>query len=126
MADLPEIWREKMKDYLGVVPESDADGVLQDVHWSGGSFGYFPSYSLGNIYAAQFRNTLQKQMPNYEEEVRRGNLGVIKDWLNENIHRHGKMLQPADIVQQVTGEAIDSKYLVQYFKEKYGALYGIS
>lgn len=126
VADLPEIWREKMQDYLGVVPDSDANGVLQDVHWSGGDFGYFPSYSLGNIYAAQFRHTLQKELPSYEEEVRRGNLGIIKDWLNEKIHRHGKMLQPAEIVQQLTGEPIDSKYLVAYFKEKYGALYGIS
>lgn len=125
VADLPEIWREKMRDYLGVVPENDADGVLQDVHWSDGSFGYFPSYSLGNIYAAQFRHALKRDLPHYEDEVRRGNLGVIKNWLNENIHKHGKLLRPAEIVQQVTGEPITSKYLVDYFREKYVPLYGL-
>ncbi|MDQ0190010.1 carboxypeptidase M32 [Alicyclobacillus cycloheptanicus] len=125
VADLPGIWRDKMKEYLGVVPGNDAEGVLQDVHWSGGSFGYFPTYALGNIYAAQFRNALQKAIPDYLEHVRRGNLGVIKQWLNDNIHRHGKMLKPAQIVEQVTGEAIDSKYLVAYLKEKFGQLYGV-
>jgi carboxypeptidase Taq len=121
--DLPELWREKMKDYLGIVPETDAEGVLQDVHWSGGSFGYFPSYSLGNIYAAQFRNTLAKEIPDYMEQVRNGNLLVIKEWLNEKVHKHGKMLTPAEIVKHVTGEEIDSKYLVAYLHEKFDALY---
>lgn len=123
--DLPEIWREKMHDYLGVVPDSDADGVLQDVHWSDGSFGYFPSYSLGNIYAAQFRHALSKAIPNYEDEVQKGNLTIIKNWLNDNIHRYGKMLEPAEIVQKVTGEPITSKYLVAYFHEKFAPLYGL-
>lgn len=125
VADLPEIWREKMKEYLGIVPNSDADGVLQDVHWSDGSFGYFPTYSLGNIYAAQFRHALSQAIPNYEEEVRRGNLRVVKEWLNQNIHQYGKTLLPSEIVQKVTGEPITSKYLVDYFQEKFGSLYGI-
>lgn len=125
VADLPEIWREKMKEYLGVVPEDDARGVLQDVHWSGGDFGYFPSYSLGNIYAAQFRNTLSKEMPNYMDHVRSGNIRVIKEWFTEKIHKHGKMLTPVEIVKDVTGEAIDSRYLVQYFHEKFDPLYDL-
>lgn len=126
VADLPGIWREKMQDYLGVTPPDDAHGVLQDVHWSGGDFGYFPSYSLGNIYAAQFRNTLAKEIPNYMEHVRDGNLQVIKSWFNEKIHKHGRMLTPGELVKGVTGEDIDSKYLVQYFHEKFSPLYDLA
>jgi carboxypeptidase Taq len=126
VADLPGIWREKMQDYLGVTPPDDAHGVLQDVHWSGGDFGYFPSYSLGNIYAAQFRNTLAKEIPNYMEDVRDGNLQVIKSWFNEKIHKHGRMLTPGELVKGVTGEDIDSKYLVQYFHEKFSPLYDLA
>ncbi|WP_026964499.1 carboxypeptidase M32 [Alicyclobacillus pomorum] len=125
VADLPELWREKMKEYLGIIPETDAEGVLQDMHWSGGLFGYFPSYSLGNIYAAQFRNALAKEVPDFMEQVRKGELSGICEWLQNKIHRHGKLLQPADIVQQVTGEPINAKYLVSYLKEKFSPLYGM-
>ncbi|MCL6632206.1 MAG: carboxypeptidase M32 [Alicyclobacillus herbarius] len=125
VADLPAVWREKMQEYLGVTPSNDAEGVLQDVHWSGGSFGYFPSYALGNIYAAQFAHALAKDIPDYMEQVRRRNLLPIKQWLNEHIHRFGKMLEPKEIVQQVTGEAIDAKYLIGYLKDKFSALYNL-
>jgi len=124
--DLPEIWREKMQDYLGVTPDNDADGVLQDVHWSDGSFGYFPSYSLGNIYAAQFADAMEKAIPDCWAQVAQGELSAVKAWLNDNIHRHGKMLRPAEIVQQVTGMGIDASYLVQYLKQKYTDIYGLS
>jgi carboxypeptidase Taq len=125
VAELPGIWREKMQEYLGVTPANDAEGVLQDVHWSGGSFGYFPSYSLGNIYAAQFANALKRDIPDYMEQVRQGHLLGIKQWLNEHIHRHGRMLEPKEIVKQVTGENIDAKYLIAYLKDKYTALYNL-
>ncbi|GGJ01798.1 carboxypeptidase M32 [Alicyclobacillus cellulosilyticus] len=125
VADLPEAWRAKMQEYLGIVPPNDALGVLQDVHWSGGDFGYFPSYALGNLYAAQFRATLQREVPGVWEEVRRGNLGVVKAWLNEKIHRFGKLLTPGDIVQQVTGEPLDARYWTAYLDEKYRPIYGI-
>lgn len=123
VADLPELWREKMKEYLGVVPETDSLGVLQDVHWSGGSFGYFPSYALGYIYSAQFRNTLAKEMPDFREKVAAGRVLEIREWLKGKIHRHGKMLTPAEIVKSVTGEEINAKYLVSYLHEKYDPLY---
>jgi carboxypeptidase Taq len=125
VADLPAVWREKMKDYLGIEPADDATGVLQDVHWAGGMFGYFPSYSLGNIYAAQFRHTLAKEMPDYMERVRQGDMMAIKGWLNDKIHQYGRLLTPREIVQKVTGEDINSKYLVDYLHEKYDALYGL-
>lgn len=123
VADLPEVWRSKMKEYLGVVPETDSQGVLQDVHWAGGSFGYFPSYALGYIYSAQFRHALAKEMPDFRERIRSGNVLDVRQWLKENIHRHGKMLTPREIVKSVTGEEIDSRYLVDYLNEKYLPLY---
>lgn len=123
VVDLPDVWREMARDYLGIVPQDDAHGVLQDIHWLGGDFGYFPSYSLGNIYAAQFRNTMLKEVPDFHEHVRNGELDTVKTWLNEKIHTYGRMLEPAEIVRQVTGEELRSKYLVSYFKEKYGDIY---
>lgn len=125
VADLPRVWAEKYEEYLGITPPNDADGVLQDVHWSGGMFGYFPSYSLGNIYAAQFEHVIRKEIANYEALIREGNLKPIKDWLVEKIHRHGKLLTPAEILKQVTGEEINSKYLVAYLQTKFGAIYGL-
>lgn len=121
--DLPEIWRAKMEDYLGITPPDDAHGVLQDVHWSGGDFGYFASYSLGNIYAAQFRNQMLKEIPDLDDVIRRGELHVIKSWLNERIHRVGRMESPSEIVRRVTGEEINSKYLVSYLQEKFTEIY---
>jgi carboxypeptidase Taq len=123
VADLPRLWNEKYQEYLGIEPDSNATGVLQDVHWSGGMFGYFPSYSLGNIYAAQFTNALKKDIPNIDELVSQGNLAPIKAWYGEKIHKYGKLLTPAEIVKQVTGEEITSKYLVEYLTEKYQQIY---
>jgi carboxypeptidase Taq len=125
VAELPGVWREKMKEYLGIVPETDSEGVLQDVHWSGGSFGYFPSYALGYIYSAQFRNTLAKEMPDFRDRIRAGEVLAIREWLREKIHRHGKMLTPKEIVRSVTGEDINAKYLVSYLHEKYDPLYNL-
>ncbi|MCL6548589.1 MAG: carboxypeptidase M32 [Alicyclobacillus sp.] len=125
VADLPGAWREKMREYLGLEPATDAEGVLQDVHWSGGDFGYFPSYALGNIYAAQFRTALARDIPDYLQHVREGRMEPIKAWLNDRIHRHGKLLQPREIVRQVTGEDVNPAHLVAYFKEKFAPLYGL-
>ncbi|WP_127585589.1 carboxypeptidase M32 [Paenibacillus koleovorans] len=121
--DLPEAWNRKYKDYLGVEPANDGEGVLQDVHWSGGSFGYFPSYSLGNMYAAQIRNTLKQQMPDFEDKIERGELLPIKEWLVERIYKYGKSLTPSEIIQSVTGEPLNPAYLVAYFEEKYKDIY---
>ncbi|MCL6636493.1 MAG: carboxypeptidase M32 [Alicyclobacillus sp.] len=125
VADLPGLWREKMREYLGVEPDADATGVLQDVHWSGGDFGYFPSYALGNLYAAQFRSALARDLPDYREQVRRGELGGILAWLREHIHRYGKTRTPAELVQQVTGQPLRADDLVAYLHEKFRPLYGL-
>ncbi|MCS7464438.1 carboxypeptidase M32 [Paenibacillus doosanensis] len=123
VADLPEVWNEKYKEYLGVVPANDGEGVLQDVHWAGGSFGYFPSYALGNMYAAQIEHTLRKQLAGYDELIESGNLLPIKDWLTDRIYRYGKALSPNEIIMQVTGEELNPDYLVQYFAKKFGDIY---
>lgn len=121
--DLPEIWNKKYEEYLGVKPENDAQGVLQDVHWSGGSFGYFPSYALGYMYAAQLKNAMIKDLPNYDELVEQGELLPIKEWFTEHIHKFGKMKKPLDILKDVTGEELNANYLIDYLYEKYSNVY---
>ncbi|OCT14212.1 peptidase M32 [Paenibacillus pectinilyticus] len=125
VADLPAAWNAKYEEYLGVTPPNDGEGVLQDVHWSGGAFGYFPSYALGNMYAAQFTNTLRKELPNFDSLIAEGNLAPIKEWLTEKVYQHGKLLTPNEIIQNVTGEALNPDYLVAYLEEKYTKVYGI-
>jgi carboxypeptidase Taq len=124
--DLPRIWNEKMQEYIGIAPKSDAEGVLQDVHWSGGSFGYFPSYALGYIYAAQLKNAMQKEIPEFDEIVEAGNLSPIKEWLTTNIHQYGKMKKPIEILEQVTGEGLNPDYLIEYFNKKYSEVYRLT
>ncbi|MCY9657326.1 carboxypeptidase M32 [Paenibacillus anseongense] len=125
VADLPAAWNAKYEEYLGVTPANDGEGVLQDVHWSGGAFGYFPSYALGNMYAAQFTQTLRKELPAFESLIAEGNLAPIKEWLTEKVYKHGKLLTPNEIIRQVTGEELNPEYLVQYLEEKYKSVYGI-
>lgn len=125
VSELPHIWNEKMKDYLGITPENDEFGVLQDVHWSGGSFGYFPSYSLGNLYAAQLEHAMRKDLPNYEELIRIGEFAKIKNWMTEKVHQYGKLLSPNEILVNATGESLNSIYLTDYLENKYRNLYQI-
>jgi carboxypeptidase Taq len=123
--DLPRIWNDKYEQYLGIRPENDAQGVLQDVHWAGGSFGYFPSYALGYMYAAQFKNAMLKDLPDYEELLEQGNLQPIKEWMTEKVHKHGKMKKPLEILTDVTGEGLNAQYLVDYLYDKYNKVYHI-
>ncbi|MCS7217098.1 MAG: carboxypeptidase M32 [Candidatus Bipolaricaulota bacterium] len=121
--DLPERWNAAMKAYLGVVPPDDAKGVLQDVHWSGGAFGYFPSYALGNLYAAQFMEKLQEAQPNLWDEVRKGQFQNVLSWLRQNIHRYGRMYFPEELCQKVTGEKLSPEPFLRYLREKYALVY---
>lgn len=124
--DLPRIWNEKYEQYLGIKPDSDATGVLQDVHWSGGSFGYFPSYALGYMYAAQLKNALLKELPNFDELLEEGNLIPIKEWFTKNVHQYGKMKKPLEILTEVTGEGLNANFLTEYLYDKYGKVYQLS
>ncbi|PEZ05683.1 carboxypeptidase M32 [Bacillus sp. AFS018417] len=121
--DLPSVWNEKMENYLGIRPENDAQGVLQDVHWAGGDFGYFPSYALGYMYAAQFKHKMLEDIPNFDELLEEGNVAPIREWLTKNIHRYGKMKKPLEILQDVTGEGLNANYLADYLERKYKGIY---
>lgn len=117
--DLPEAWNELYKEYLGLDVPSNAKGVLQDVHWAGGSFGYFPSYALGLIYAAQLTESLRQDLPHFDSLVADADFEPIKKWLEENVHRHGKRMTPNELIQQITGNDISVKPLIRYLTEKY-------
>jgi carboxypeptidase Taq len=120
--DLPEIWNSKMEEYLGIVPESDSQGVLQDIHWSGGDFGYFPSYALGYMYAAQFHAKMQESLDT-DSLIEKGDFAPIKEWLTEQIHQYGKAKKPLELLQDVTGEGLNPNHLVSYLTEKYSKIY---
>jgi len=122
-ADLPEAWNDKMEELFGIRPSHDGEGVLQDVHWPGGAFGYFPSYALGYVYAAQLKHAMLQDLPEFDELLEEGRLASIKDWLTENVHKHGKAKKPLDIIQKATGEKVNADYLIQYLTNKYSAVY---
>ncbi|URM34344.1 carboxypeptidase M32 [Cytobacillus firmus] len=124
--DLPAIWNEKYEQYLGVKPDNNGEGVLQDVHWAGGSFGYFPSYALGYMYAAQLKNSMLKDLPNYDELLEEGNLMPIKEWFTKNVHQFGKMKKPLEILNEVTGEGLNAQHLIDYLYDKYGKVYQLN
>jgi carboxypeptidase Taq len=124
--DLPEVWNEKMQEYLGVVPSNNGEGVLQDVHWAGGAFGYFPSYALGYMYAAQLKKAMLKDLPNFDKLVEDGQLKTIKEWLTNNIHQYGKLKKPLEILHDVTGEGLNAEHLISYLEEKYRSVYRLS
>jgi carboxypeptidase Taq len=122
--DLPEIWNEKMEEYLGIKPSNNREGVLQDVHWSAGLMGYFPSYALGNVYAAQIYDAMEKDM-DINVILKNGELYKIKDWLNDKIHKYGKLKSPEELIMDITGEGLNAKYFVDYLKGKYSDIYEI-
>ena len=121
---LPELWADKYEEYLGIRPENAAQGVLQDIHWSQGSFGYFPSYALGSAFGAQIYYHMKQEM-DFEGLLQDGKVDVIREYLRENIHQYGKLKDSRKILRDVTGEDFDPKYYVQYLKEKYGKLYRV-
>lgn len=122
--NLPEVWDKKMKEYLGIVPETDREGVLQDVHWACGLIGYFPSYALGNVYAAQLYNTMKRDMA-VDYLLENGKLDRIKGWLRDKIHIYGKLRETGELIQEITGEEFEPKYYIEYLKEKYSKIYDL-
>jgi len=122
--DLSGAWNAKMKELLGVVPPDDASGCLQDVHWSAGLFGYFPSYALGNIYASQFWAAMKKELPDIDTRIEAGDLASLLLWLRSNIHAQGATLLPGELLQRVTGSSLDPAHFVSYLNQKYSRIYG--
>ncbi len=123
VADLPEAWKELSRDIIGLTPRNDAEGVLQDVHWSGGAFGYFPSYCLGNMMAAQLWYALRDDLPDLDDHIGAGQFAAIRDWLREKIHRHGRRFDTDELTRRATGGALGPEALLRYLKERYAPLY---
>jgi carboxypeptidase Taq len=123
VSDLPAAWNEKMKEYFGIVPPNDTLGCLQDIHWSLGDFGYFPTYALGNLFAAQFFRTFAKKFPDWTERVSQGELHFIREWLKMNIHRFGRMYNAEELVKKVTGKPLSETAYCSYLKKKYTEIY---
>ena len=121
--DLPQAWRNEARELIGLEPKDDRTGVLQDVHWSDGSFGYFPSYCLGNMIAAQLWAKVRAVRPGIEEEFARGEFGWLLGWLREQVHTQARRFGTLELVRRVTGEELSPRHLVAYLRERYGALY---
>ncbi len=121
--DIPEIWNAKMKEYLNVVPENHKQGCLQDVHWSFGGFGYFPTYSLGKLYGAMFWNQINKDIPKTKDMIAHGNFTEILQWLRTKIHTFGRMKTPQEIVMDVTGRPLTAKDFLEYAQNKINRVY---
>ena len=122
--ELPNKWNELYKEYLGVDVPSDKEGVLQDVHWSGGSLGYFPTYALGSAYAAQIYHQMEKEI-NVDEIIKSGNLLEINNWLKEKVHKYAGSKKPEELLLMITGEKFNPKYYVDYLKNKYTKIYNL-
>ncbi|WP_290816613.1 carboxypeptidase M32 [Halovivax sp.] len=123
VADVPQVWNDKYEEYLGVRPETDAEGCLQDIHWSHGSFGYFPTYSLGSVLAAQLYAAAEDELGDLSEDIREGEFDELNEWLRENVHRHGCLYTTPDLIEEASGEPYTADYFVEYAKRKYGRLY---
>lgn len=126
VAKLPELWNEKMKEYLDIVPANDAEGILQDMHWSDASFGYFPSYLLGSIYDGMYLEELEKELGSVDELLAAGKIGEITKWLNQKIHWYGSTRTPKEVIANVCGKEVSAEPLIRYFKEKYSKLYDLN
>jgi len=125
VSDIPGVWNQKYKQYLDLDVPDDRRGCLQDIHWSSGSIGYFPTYTLGNLYAAQFFETALEAMPDLHDQFEKGEFGDLKRWLNQNIHSHGERYPAADLCLHVTGKPLTTEPLLRYLERKLRPLYGL-
>lgn len=123
--DLPEVWNAKMQEYLGLTPPNDAQGVLQDIHWSWGLFGYFSTYALGNLISAQLWEKINQDIPDLDDQFRQGKFDALLGWLRTNIHVHGRKFMPQELVQRVVGSKIDAAPYMRYLRRKYGEIYNL-
>jgi carboxypeptidase Taq len=122
--DLPEAWNRQSAELLGLTPPGDAEGVLQDIHWCWGAIGYFPTYTLGNLYSAQLYAAMQRELPDLEQEMSEGNLEIIRAWLAEKIHKAGRLYPAGELCLRATGEKLDPAYFMDYLEAKYSEIYG--
>ncbi|MFB6111263.1 MAG: carboxypeptidase M32 [Halobacteriaceae archaeon] len=125
VGEVPAVWNEKMVEYLGIRPETDTEGCLQDIHWSQGSFGYFPTYSLGSVLAAQLDHHARTAIDELDDEVRNGEFGALREWLRQNIHEHGARYTTPELIELATGEEFTADYFLDHVESKYAALYDL-
>jgi carboxypeptidase Taq len=125
VADLPAAWKEKYRQYLGIEPSNDAVGVLQDIHWAGGAVGYFPTYSLGNLYAAQLYAQADAELGGLASRFARGEFEPLRQWLQAKIHREGQRYSAAELIQRITGRPLSHGPLIEHLRNKLGPLYAL-
>lgn len=122
--EMPELWKQGYREYLGVEVENDSEGVLQDVHWAGGQYGYFPCYALGNIYSGQLLARMERDVPQWRKELEKGNFTPAREWMLRNVHSQGSLYDPPVLIKRVTGQDITVKLYLDYLNDKYSKLYG--
>lgn len=125
-AEIPDAWNDKMLEYLSIIPKTHSEGCLQDIHWSMGAMGYFPTYTLGNLYTGQFFETFSNDHPNWETRVASGDLQFISDWQKEHIHRFGRQFPPGELCKKVSGKPLSEKPYLNHLEKKYSLIYQIS
>ncbi|MCP4141145.1 MAG: carboxypeptidase M32 [Chloroflexi bacterium] len=123
--DLPELWNTKFEEYLGITPPNDAEGVLQDIHWSFGGLGYFSTYALGNLVSVQLWEKINEDISDLDEQIRQGKFDTLLSWLRDNVHTHGRKYEPQELVQKVTGSKITPEPYLRYLESKYSDIYGL-
>jgi carboxypeptidase Taq len=124
VADLPDRWNAAMHELLGITPRNDAEGVLQDIHWAMGLFGYFPTYSIGNLYAAQWMETARKEIRGLDGRIEKGQLAPLRQWLHDRIHRHDRIHTADALVKKVTGKPLGTDAFERYITRKIQSVYG--
>ncbi len=125
LKDLPEVWNARFAEYFGLEVPNDAQGVLQDIHWSFGGMGYFPTYALGSVVACQLWEKIVTEIPDLETQISQGEFGMLRDWLRVNIHQHGRKFTPSELLQRVLGNGIEVGPYMRYLRNKFGKLYGL-
>ena len=123
--ELPQEWNDKMEEFLGLRPENHKEGVLQDIHWFQGSIGYFTTYSLGSVIAAQLFSTMRNEIDGLDQKIEEGEFSVVRSWLRENIHEHGKLYRTEQLVEKATGEKPTADHFIEHVKEKYSEIYDL-
>jgi len=123
VSEVPQVWNDKMEEYLGIRPDNDAEGCLQDIHWSHGNFGYFPTYSLGSVLASQLFAAAEDELGGLDDDIESGEFDRLYGWLNGNVHEHGCRYTTPDLIEEATGEAFSAEYFLDYANEKYSDLY---
>lgn len=124
--DLPDVWDDMYEEFLGIRAPNRTQGVLQDIHWSFGAFGYFPTYTLGNLYSAQLLNAARKELPNHDEQIRNGDFQPLLEWMRENVHSRGSIIEPSALIKEATGDAPSPDDFVKYLQEKVEYLYELT